>query len=71
MTAKRITKSKANVARAIRELDITVPYYTCRLVGNRLEFRLYGGLAVYWPPKPATKPAKRTRKTANQKEDAT
>ncbi len=36
--------------RALRELQITVPVAACRLVGSRLEFRLYGGRVLYWPP---------------------
>jgi hypothetical protein len=38
------------VAQALRELRLTQPFYTCRVVGNRLEFVLYGGSVVYWPP---------------------
>ena len=34
---------------ALRELGITVPVAACRLVGHRLEFRLYGGRVLYWP----------------------
>lgn len=34
---------------ALAELQITVPVYTCRVVGSRLEFRLYGGRVLYWP----------------------
>lgn len=37
---------------ALRELQITVPVAACRLVGTRLEFRLYGGRVLYWPPTP-------------------
>jgi hypothetical protein len=40
------------IARALRELDVTVPYYNARLVGNRIEFHLYGGAVVYWPDPP-------------------
>jgi hypothetical protein len=46
----RIRNTKANRERAIRELGINVPYYSCRLVGDRLEFHLYGGRLVCWPP---------------------
>jgi len=35
---------------ALHDLGITVPVYACRLVGSRLEFRLYGGRVVFWPP---------------------
>lgn len=38
--------------RALHELGITVPVAACRLVGSRLEFRLYGGRVVYWPLAP-------------------
>ena len=38
------------LAKALRELGLTQPFYTCRVVGNRLEFVLYGGSVVYWPP---------------------
>lgn len=46
---QKLTKSQANITRALKDLALDVPYYTCRLVGNRLEFRLYGGQVVYWP----------------------
>jgi hypothetical protein len=36
-------------ARALLELGIDQPYYTCRVVGGRLEFTLYGGGVVFWP----------------------
>ena len=38
------------LAKALRELGLSQPFYTCRVVGNRLEFVLYGGSVVYWPP---------------------
>jgi hypothetical protein len=41
------------IRQAVEELGLNRPFYTCRLVGNRLEFSLYGGDLVYWPPKPA------------------
>ena len=34
-------------------LGIDRPYYACRVVGDRLEFSLYGGDVVVWPPGPA------------------
>jgi hypothetical protein len=46
---QKITKSKTNIARAIKDLGLNVPYYDVRLVGNRLEFHCYGGLTLYWP----------------------
>ena len=39
------------VRQAVEELGINRPFYSCRIVGNRLEFSLYGGDLVYWPPK--------------------
>ena len=48
---RKITASQANIARALEELGIDKPYYTCRVVGGRLEFRLHGGDVVYWPPR--------------------
>jgi hypothetical protein len=41
---------EASYDQALAELGITVPVAACRLVGNRLEFRLYGGRVLYWPP---------------------
>ena len=41
------------IRRAIEELGLNRPFYTCRIVGSRLEFSLYGGDLVYWPPKRA------------------
>lgn len=52
MHNQKIRNTKKNRAHAIRDLQITVPYYTCRVVGNRLEFALYGGAVVAWPPVP-------------------
>jgi hypothetical protein len=46
---KRVRKTRATIRRALDELDINVPWYHCRVVGNRLEFHLYGGQVVYWP----------------------
>lgn len=45
-----VRNTKANRARALKELGINRPYYTCRVVGNQLQFALYGGDVVYWPP---------------------
>ena len=50
---KRITASKANIARALKELGINKPYYRARVVGGRLELLLYGGDIVYWPEAPS------------------
>jgi hypothetical protein len=54
---KRIRNTKTHRQRALQELDIDVPYYACRLVSNRLEFYLYGGAVVRWPPVPEPEPA--------------
>jgi hypothetical protein len=48
---RSITASQANIAKALRELGITKPYYSCKVVGGRLRFTLYGGDVVFWPPK--------------------
>ena len=50
------TPSAATIRQAIEELELNRPDYPCRVVGNRLEFSLYGGDVVHWPPKPAAKP---------------
>jgi hypothetical protein len=52
VTAADVTLADAPVAVAALGLD--VPYYQVRLVGNRLEFHLYGGDVVYWPDAPDT-----------------
>ena len=49
------------IAQALKELGIDKPFYTCRVVGGRLEFRLYGGAVVCWPPD-ATRPDRFERK---------
>ncbi|MEJ2189576.1 MAG: hypothetical protein P8Y93_09205 [Acidobacteriota bacterium] len=43
--------SAETIRQAIEELGIDRPYYACRVIGNRLEFSLYGGDVVLWPPK--------------------
>jgi hypothetical protein len=48
--APPVTLTDAPVA--VAALGINVPYYRVRLVGNRLEFHLYGGQVVYWPADP-------------------
>ena len=40
------------IRQALDELGIDKPYYTCKVVGNRLEFSLYGGDVAIWPPAP-------------------
>ena len=47
------TPSAEAIRQAIEELGLNRPFYTCRIVGSRLEFSLYGGDLVYWPPKRA------------------
>ncbi len=47
---------------ALRELEIDVPVAACRLVGSRLEFRLYGGRVLYWPPAAGDEPPAARRK---------
>ena len=48
-----IKADEATIRQAVDELGLNRPFYTCRVVGARLEFSLYGGDLVYWPPKPA------------------
>ena len=53
---KKVTPPEVTIADApvaLAALGINVPYYQVRLVGNRLEFHLYGGNVVYWPDPPA------------------
>jgi hypothetical protein len=38
------------IARAILDLHIDVPVFNARVVGDRLELRLFGGNVAYWPP---------------------
>jgi len=52
-----LVADEETVKRAIQDLGLNRPFYTCRVVGARLEFSLYGGDLVYWPPKTT----KRTR----------
>ena len=51
------------VAKALRELGLNQPFYTCRVIGNRLEFHLYGGSIVTWPPVGAGSPRPSSRPT--------
>jgi hypothetical protein len=48
--APKVTNSAANRAKALQELAVDKPWYSCRVVGGRLEFALYGGDVVFWPP---------------------
>ena len=55
-TSRRSAKSRRKVElkpetikQALEELGINVPYYEARLVGNRIEFHLYGGQVRTWP----------------------
>ena len=38
------------IAQALEDLAIDKPFYSCRVVGDRLEFVLYGGDVIYWWP---------------------
>jgi hypothetical protein len=40
------------IARAILDLHIDVPVFNARVVGDRLELRLFGGKVAYWPAPP-------------------
>jgi hypothetical protein len=48
--APSVTNTRATRAQALEELAVDKPWYTCRVVGGRLEFSLYGGEVVFWPP---------------------
>ena len=50
-----IVADEDTIRRAVEDLGINRPFYTCRVVGARLEFTLYGGDLIYWPPKQAAK----------------
>lgn len=57
MTKRKTTTKPAEIRntaaarkKALAELGINKPFYTCRVVGGRLEFALYGGELVTWPP---------------------
>lgn len=45
-----ITDDPETIRQALDELGIDRPYFSSRIVGNRLELTLYGGDLVYWPP---------------------
>ena len=44
-----IKADAATIRQALDDLAINRPYYSARVVGNRLELRLYGGDVVTWP----------------------
>ena len=46
---KKVELTPETIKQALEELGITVPYYDARLVGNRIEFHLYGGQVKTWP----------------------
>ena len=46
-----IVADPETMRQALDELGINRPFYTCKVVGNRLEFSLYGGDLAFWPPK--------------------
>lgn len=64
----RIRANRATIEKALAELNLNKPYYTCRVVGNRLEFALYGGGVAFWPPEAAPKPKPRAKPRAKAKE---
>ncbi len=54
---KRTTRKPApiqadpdTIHQALDELGENRPFYSCRVVGNRLEFAMYGGDVITWPP---------------------
>jgi hypothetical protein len=49
----------ATIQQALDALGITVPYYTARVVGNRIELTLYGGQVVTWSPAPVPRSSPR------------
>jgi hypothetical protein len=53
LTKRKTTRRKKitldDLPQALQDLDINVPYYDARLVGNRIELHLYGGRVVRWP----------------------
>jgi hypothetical protein len=52
------TGDPETIKQAIEELGFNRPFYTCKVVGNRLEFSLYGGDLIYWPPEKKRAPRK-------------
>jgi len=50
---------------AVEELGIDVPVMACRMVGNQLELRLYGGRVVFYPGEPI----QQISKSANTQKD--
>ena len=38
------------IRQAVQDLGLNRPFYSCRIVGSRLEFALYGGDLLFWPP---------------------
>jgi hypothetical protein len=46
---KKVQLTPETIKQALEDLDINVPYYDARLVGNRIEFHLYGGQVRTWP----------------------
>ena len=47
---KKVELTPETIQQALEDLGINVPYYEARLVGNRIEFHLYGGQVKTWPP---------------------
>ncbi len=46
-----IVADAGTIRQAIEDLGINRPFYSCRVVGSRLEFSMYGGDLIFWPPK--------------------
>ena len=53
--SRRIRNDPKTRARAVRELGINVPIMVSRVVGGRLQLKLYGGQVLYWPAKAPVK----------------
>lgn len=58
---KKLQLTPKTLRQALDELGINVPYYEARLVGNRIEFHLYGGQLVTWTPPTDVEAAPRGR----------
>jgi len=54
MPRKKLVADPDTIRQALEELGENRPFYTCRVVGNRLEFAMYGGDVITWPPPKAT-----------------
>ena len=54
---KKLVATPDTIRAALEELAEDRPFYTCCVVGNRIEFSMYGGDVVTWPP-----PTRRSKK---------